>query len=289
MLTFTRDLNGGNILHSIPDSRTDPVVIKQLLSLVDTRVLSSLCLERTSAHMGGRTPLASWLNRNALHLDVHHSEDYADYLSVLQHILCIPGAGQSLEMLDGAGETPLHQAVKEYRFRAVELLLKHKPELLYRENATGRTPLDLAEDALLAQTFSNPPSMRFDSGNRWYGYNNNSGVMNQSHESFVESIKPEEKLSSQERMLRICRRAAEAAPGKRRLVTLNEANEVARRLAAKQARKYDVYSRRIRYDYDGGVQGDGEVGEIGNGGDEVAAWLGTARGWTDKDTEENEE
>jgi ankyrin repeat protein len=71
-----------------------------------------------------------------------------DALDVLQLLLELSGPdGNGLEMLNGAGDTCLHTAIMHHHVAVAKALIDFKPSLLYRENAVGRTPAEVAYDA----------------------------------------------------------------------------------------------------------------------------------------------
>ena len=78
-------------------------------------------------------------------------------------------------------------------------------------------------------------------------------------------------------MVDVCQKRAQLGPQKRRLVTLFEANEVAKRLASKEKSRQDDYHGR-RYDRYGRRRGGQEEAEVEKL-DEVALWGGVAAQW----------
>jgi hypothetical protein len=140
-------------------------------------------------------------------------------------------------MINGEGDLPLHVAVKQGLSSIASFLLSLNPSLLHRENATGRTPLEMARDLYLTFTVQDPPNV-FSS----YNYNPNhedyNSLVRQPASSFIpEKPRP---VESNKRTYEICMEVDQRlieegydgeAKRKRRLVSLFEANEVAKRLA----------------------------------------------------------
>ncbi|KAI5807435.1 hypothetical protein DFH27DRAFT_319642 [Peziza echinospora] len=54
--------------------------------------------------------------------------------------------GHGLDVFNGDGTLPIHTAVACGYVECTKLILKTRPEMLYRENANGRTPLDICRD-----------------------------------------------------------------------------------------------------------------------------------------------
>lgn len=112
--------------------------------------------------------------------------------------------------------------------------LSINPNLLYRENSTGRTPLEMSRDIYIASEVENP----LDAGSRYNyhpGQHDYNSILNKSASDFI--VKPDAPEESKKRTWEICAEAdAEMsqdgnAQPKRRLVSLFEANEVAKRVA----------------------------------------------------------
>ncbi|KAE8375542.1 ankyrin repeat-containing domain protein [Aspergillus bertholletiae] len=249
-----RDSRGNNLIHLLlcgidSDTSGKPGNIERLLKLLDPRVAPSLLLERSSDQPGSVTPFARWMH----HANFNGScaDDLIDIARIILEFAESTGQ-KHLELLDGTGNTPVHYAVKHELVRILELMMDHRPDLLYRENATGSTPLELEEDAWIFRTTSDPPNFqtcdRSWNGRRITGAN----IVDMNPESFLPDSCPRKKS-----LRDVCQERATDRPKKRKLVTLNEANEVAKRLAAQ---KFCPWGRRQN-------QGFPEM-------DEVAKWYG---------------
>jgi ankyrin repeat protein len=247
----TRDGNGANILHlllcSHKNTCTDKKGLRKFLDLIDKRLVSSLLTERSSHHPGSLTPLARWMS--------FAGED----TKVLRIILDFakPHNNEHLEMLAGSGDTPVHIAVKSRKQLWLNIMLEYRPDLLYRENSVGRTPYELAEDAYIATCVSDAPSTIRHSAV--------TSAIHRSNASFRKDYTPGQSIDT-ESVWRLCEKFMKENPGKRRLVSLMDANEVAKRLANRHAN--NVYGRsHVADDSDAGSD-DGND----DNGDEVSKW-----------------
>ncbi|KAK3055101.1 hypothetical protein LTS18_011848, partial [Coniosporium uncinatum] len=102
-------------------------------------------------------------------------------------------------------------------------------------------------------------------------------LVEQSPESFVEEKGKKVERDERREVLEVCLAAAKRSSGKRRLVRLVEANEVARRVAGRSSAGESGVGR-------GGVVRDEEgeeeeVVEASRFKDEVEKWFGEAAGW----------
>lgn len=267
-----RDKDGMNLLHqllnpdaSFVDRREHKNVnhIRNMIETIDKRLISSMCLQRASAHPGSLTPLAFWL------AGLRGSPEFqADVTRLILEY----GNGSELEALNGEGLTVLH-TVAQMRTNAgsyhprqfllhAKVLLEHMPELVTWENATGKTSLELVEDKILALNCSG------DDGNndgrhrrRYHLYGRTESITDAPPRDFIKqeskrdidmdvdsdseqlhqhSQTPKQYSEAMKKLLTSTQAKLEAeGRGKRRLVTLHEASEVARRLAATQRKKVE--------------------------------------------------
>ncbi|OCK80768.1 ankyrin repeat protein [Lepidopterella palustris CBS 459.81] len=279
----TRDHKGNNLLHILlcniyNGSGLSTYKLQSFLSLLEPRLHASLLVERSQDGPGAASPLAKWLhvaynNTDGFAYYNRNGDETKDKLSILRTLLDFSGPDgyKCLELLDGAGDTPLHQLVKMQAEESMKMMLERRPDLMYRENATGRTPAEMAEDAYVAERVKDVPSLPVWSV---------SGVVGRTPESFVEEAGAgadgKNGVSKTERVWIICREGMVKVPGRRRLVSLFEANEVAKRLATRQTAKRNGERRR-----GGRGEEDGEGGEEERM-DEVELWYLKASGWDDK-------
>ncbi|EMC98915.1 hypothetical protein BAUCODRAFT_65248 [Baudoinia panamericana UAMH 10762] len=268
-----RDKTGNNMLHRLLGRYIDDgKYIKKLpvmLESLDSRLLPSLFLERSAAHPGSLTPLAKWL-RDVIG-GLHRSDEYA---AETLRLLLRYSEGRELGFINGEGDTPLHVAVRNNNYIVANIILEHDPTLLNRENATGRTAYEMAEDAAIVVICADPPPMPSDvltymqRKGRRYGLSNGwmFDVANRDPKSFVEPIETDRR-NNREKIWALVRTVKDRLSGAgkvtRKLVSLNEANEVARRLAAVKAN-----------DPRPGSQLDN--GDDVERRDEVRLWLGSA-------------
>lgn len=163
------------------------------------------------------------------------------------------GGAEALTMMDGSGQFPLHQAVKHSYTGLVKVMLAHDPALLSRENAMGQTPLELAENLYVRDCTKGNPDI------------NRQGYWRLEDRQFEEFRKEEarggaEKESEVRNTWQVCREVARREPRGRKLVSVAEAREVARRLA----------ERNKEMKAEEGGEGKKEVVK-----DEVDGWLGS--------------
>jgi hypothetical protein len=120
-------------------------------------------------------------------------------------------------------------------------LISIRPDLLHRENATGRTPLEVASDMYLSDRVNNSPSIANPNSNRymWMYGDGGSGscdITKAAPATFLPKKKHDDETRSTKRTYEICVEAAKKSHATRKLVSLFEANEVAKRLAGRKAR-----------------------------------------------------
>lgn len=167
-----------------------------------------------------------------------------------------------LAFLDGSGDTPLHTLISRQGDHAtIAALIEAVPgaALLYRENAVGRTPAEVARDAYVASRIKEP------------GYQSHvdlsvSTLVTKAPEEFLPEAKEKalaakwgrKRGANTDKVAEIWNivsgfiekgasaegKATEKTP-KRRLVSLHEANDVARRLGAQhQGERYGVQTKK---------------------------------------------
>jgi hypothetical protein len=156
------------------------------------------------------------------------------------------------------------------------------------ENATGQTPQDVANTSYLRWTMDNPPTLA-DSNHSYIIYYRGepAGILERSPNKF---IKPEKEggdclTDDALSMWKICHQMAAASnTNKRKLVSLYDANEIAKRLASAQQKwvKAKEAKRRRRYENSDSV-GDAEEKE-----DPISRWMETAEGFRKWDLEKFE-
>ncbi|KAK6436527.1 hypothetical protein LTR95_007279 [Oleoguttula sp. CCFEE 5521] len=265
-----RDKLGRNLIHRAVHSmdlekEEHLPKIRKMLDLIDPRLLPSMFDERCSVHPGSLTPLALWLqNYSTRSWDVKILETLLEY-----------SKGADLDQINGSGDTPLHHMVRKDMTDFARIVIAKQPGLVYRENATGRTPYEMAQDAELASNCEGPPQLHY----RQTGYHPYVG--SQHYQSItavapnwfaptVQQQKREEK--SEGGIWELVRNAKtmldERGEGRRRLVSLNEANEVAKRLGERQGAEVRVQKE---------ADGDEDEEEKAEPNDEVGYWSAWAK------------
>ena len=244
--------------------------LKTMLELVEKGLRGHLLQQRSNLHEEGVTPLHAWVNgycdsqqeRERTWQHGGKKYKYSEYknkeegLAVLR-LLLEYSQGAELEMLNGAGDTPLHSATMQHNLDLIEALLAYKPQLIYRENAVGRTPAEVARSRVLSHKFKAPNSVTQQG---WYSNDCMAQtLLDRKPEDYAEDkkladekgINPWPRRVHQERLrgynaerdqkaaekmekaLQIMEEFVAKNPGDRRLVSLGEANDVARRLGEK--------------------------------------------------------
>ena len=269
-----RSLRGENLLHAALASAGDVPAhrLGALLDLLDPALRGHMFLQRRNLADGGATPLHSWVERVAAPVPAWHhpAAPGRSLLSVRVDTLGLLlrcSGGAELEMLNGAGETCLHTATMGTSIAVAKVLVDFRPQILYRENAVGRTPAELAHDRVLANQISRPRPFPLSFQRPSHGR-----VLKQAPSDFADKFNDPETTTQKEteaardlglsssypapllatvrtwmglepEQIRafdvdaqndviwdLCSTAMGRHPGARRLVSLNEANDVARRL-----------------------------------------------------------
>jgi ankyrin repeat protein len=285
----TRDSQAYNLLHMLLDTNSLPTCedskqFTELVNLLDEKLIPTLLAQRAGEN--ARTPFAHWLdsyhgfhpqdgmssdsNRDSVRNSESGSKTHHEIVTSMTNAildLAAPTNQKHLELFDGTGNTPAHMAVRQNYPQILGQLLDRRPDLLYRENSTGTTPLEMAVDAWVNHTISaRNQHDETDSSAAWTNVAQRQPEY--FDEAYHESSKREESVQI---MLRVCQEKARQSPAKRRLVSLFEANEVAKRLATTQRASDNnrgrYYRRHRRCDDDE------------SGGDEVEKWTGLASRW----------
>jgi hypothetical protein len=248
-----RDRKGNNILHLLLYSASkgpcnEHEKLKEMLRLLDPTTIATLATQCSRATPGAATPLARWLNfPESLGYNAHagfrppfyaklnqsfetvasKNEEMERRSKVLETYLSFT-SGAELRIVNAEGDTPLHVAVKRKHMNLAQVILERDPSLLHRENATGRTPLEMAQDMYHQEILTTEPYLPNELNLRENGVDGQESYIKIDPEWFAEE--PDIRRPS-EKTYDLCRKVAAENPGRRQLVTLAEANEVARRLA----------------------------------------------------------
>jgi ankyrin repeat protein len=272
-----RNHSGENILHTIMTNinLTNATILPKLFSMLEPKLIQSLLLERCSHHgPGSLTPLA-------LYLETYNALDTIKI--VLEH-----SQGKELDLLNGAGDYIIHTAVRKNWEETVVFLVEYRPELLYYENATGMTPIEVAETQYLRSIVENPPRLNSSTDYKTetkaasdFAPKKEKSEMDKKIDDILDLEEGSGPYSSQGRMDRLLKKLAEKYPGKRRLVSVIEANEVAKRLAFEQQKRNEETRRRERLGlnagrgyYHGSNDGYDRYGNRKSATDEVELWKG---------------
>ncbi|KAF7937481.1 uncharacterized protein EAE98_001795 [Botrytis deweyae] len=238
----SRDRQNRNIMHTLA---ADAITVKKetvsclesIIKLFNKKDVQEMLLERSDDYPSAVTPLALWMSK-ATHYD---SADVIEVL--LKYSNC-----EELEMINGEGDLPLHVAIKNNRPNLTSFLLRQKPTLLYRESATGRTPLEMSHDNYISNFISNPPSVheywqyhpmdfQTDTLSTYRAKQKHDAAPSyQTHSMIWEEClrvqgELKRKFDDDDKDENVEGKTKREFTGKRRLVSLFEANEVARRLA----------------------------------------------------------
>lgn len=277
-----RDACGRNVVHNMvvalssstlrADGMTDLKRLRDMLQLFDKDHVKEMFLERCTLgrEVSTLTPLAYWMI---------HRHGWQDAMKPeLIKILMEYSQGEDLELINGEGDLPLHyvslhssdlvmlccinltihvQAVKQSLPSITSYLISVRPELLHRENATGRTPLEMATDLYMQERVSHAPNLQQNFSGDFNNHIKTGLVDRPASEFVVDEEKEVVEVASKKRVYEICMEAAQQVPSKRRLVSLFEANEVARRLAGVKKRLH-------------GASADSDADQKS---DEVSTWL----------------
>lgn len=279
----TRNAKGENVIHAAVTGNPKADQLRDLFNALDAGLRTSLFLQRKNLHENGNTPLHAWVEQasgvqpddvsryryryynRSVASPYGNEKDAVDMLNLLLEY----SEGEELEMLNGAGDTCLHTAIMHNKVSLARVLVDFKPRLLYRENAVGRTPAEVAHDRLVGQKLSKPDCLKLDKDNHATAVTTKK-VEDIAHKSEFAAKTPEEIkellsglglsdsydtevaskipgsmgsghsnhkwLSNKEAkqvMWDLCHTMMARHPAHRRLVSLNEANDVAKRLSEK--------------------------------------------------------
>lgn len=226
-----KDSSWKNLLHSALHFRPTAARLKTLLDLLDRDLVISMMTERCSLADNARTPLHE-LIYSLCHGNSYSKDEKA--IDVLKFLMDLsPEDGKrALWMVDGTGDTPLHTLVSsDVGVSIVRAVLDIDPGLLFRENAVGRTPLEVAHDRFFADKTKAPN----DHARSWYRQYDNQEpkLVTADLKKFVKSD-GEDESDEQTPVAVIWKLCAEyelkVGTKKRKLVSLHEANDVAERL-----------------------------------------------------------
>jgi ankyrin repeat protein len=282
-----RDKEGMNLLHHITATAANFLVdlthVRNLIETIDKRLIAGMCVQRCSRSPGSLTPLALLVVQHFVSNEIRVD---------MAHLILEYSHGAELRLLNGEGHTPLHVVarteptqIRHHHFKLASVIAEHRPELVAWENATGKSPLEMVEDKVLARKCSEPTQRQPKRLRRYYRYDTLPSITTDQPQSFLKPkinvekaledldtnldcdvrVSTSQRVERLEKLLRDVQVKLNAEDqGRRRLVTLNEASEVARRLAAVQ-RQLVERTERAEHGGQDGVEKDSP--------DEVEGWL----------------
>ncbi|RMZ83060.1 hypothetical protein DV738_g1336, partial [Chaetothyriales sp. CBS 135597] len=227
----TRDLDGSNILHTVLEQEdlVKPETLDRVLELLGRETVQSLALQKSNkAAAGSMTPLAVYLTKFSDEKVVRKLLDYSQ--------------GKDLGVMNGAGDYILHYLVRQGKAELVKFLVEYRPEMLWWENATGLTPIDVALVARLRYLVEHPPDL--PSSTEEYvlaqqkpsDFGRKLSQTEKEMNALVELDADDLKAAKDRQwfLLHLLQKLAARFPAGRKLVSLFDANEVAKRLAREQ-------------------------------------------------------
>lgn len=290
----TRNLKGENIVHAAISNSPVAHRLQALLDELDPDLRTSLFLQRKNLSENGTTPIQAWVSAVPI-ASYGRGRDYIKREEALVdtlRLLLEYSDGQGLDILDATGDTSLHRAIMTAQISVAKVLVDYKPSLLYRENAVGRTPAEVAYETLTSNQLARPNRIQLNRQEDIvdiYARRSPQEFVKESRIAAEEMDKPADKgqieelgLSGDYTRLQVakirgsmglagsnkagdrvtfhsnlskqviwdlCRTAMSRHPDARRLVSLNEANDVARRLGEQETRSR-YFSVNARHDED---------------------------------------
>ncbi|KFY37783.1 hypothetical protein V495_06954 [Pseudogymnoascus sp. VKM F-4514 (FW-929)] len=249
----SRDSTGRNMMHHLICAKDKPEwkegeSLDTFLSLFEKSDVTEMLLERDIL---GYTPFAFWQS------ECGNANNEITHASTVPETVSAYTDGQHLTIMNSVGDLPLHVAIKQGRPLHVREFIAQNPQTLGRENATGITALELAQQKLASAALEGIRTSLLGS-NRYSGRNNETAVLGVEtfdwHEFEPKEPVPEDKRErmkakllkgdmqsfethrwvSEECLEAVERLEAAGETLKRRLVPLGEANEVARRMVVAQ-------------------------------------------------------
>ncbi|KAL7276030.1 hypothetical protein RUND412_000999 [Rhizina undulata] len=234
-----RDLYGKNIAHKLLEGwafymRNNKWNRKmesfiEFLDIIPPNILSEAWRQRTFKSQ--LTPLAWYLSRNAsMHIPtVKLILDYSK--------------GDDLKIPDGEGNWPIHVLFQKGLYKIAKIVLDMFPDMLFKENAVGRTPIEIITDQYLINISSNPPLVVWNENVHGSAVSEPLVVdkpVEHFREKETENEESEFEIPSIDKMRAFALKlASEAISEKRQLVSLLDANELAKRVAKNATDRYD--------------------------------------------------
>ncbi|KAI1275981.1 ankyrin repeat protein [Xylaria sp. FL0933] len=217
-----KDKEFNNIIHACVTNQPKVDQLRQMLELLDPKLRTHMFCQRNNLSQGGDTPCHFYLKRSNMHYHRRRIVDPENPATVnLLNLLLDFSQGEELEILNGSGDTVLHTAVLRSLPEQSKVILERNPKLLYRENTVGRTPFEIAYDIFINSKVGGVDSIEIQIKTPEY-------LVTRSPESFVPDTQTPK--VREDATWEVVQQYLAQAEGKRRLVSLNEANDVAKRL-----------------------------------------------------------
>lgn len=258
---LTKDTKGNNLLHQAVGMPTKFSSLRAFLNSLDPTLRKHLLKERSSLLTSdGCTPLHRWINT----LGRHRNDTLEHNLEQLRAILEFSD-GAELEALNGEGNTPLHTLIRNKEHPAIiKEVIQTNPMLLFRENAVGLTPAELAHDMFVKACVQPPQNDQFRNWPRALELVADKLIRNMSDRFPIGYRKTQSEFSLIRPIHDVVQEFVATCPVKRRLVSLSEATDVALRIGeGYQRQRYGWKGFKSRQTSPG--QEHGEVGDESTG------------------------
>lgn len=246
---LSRNEKGENVVSMIMSTQlytTDNVeLLPSILRMFDSELVTEMLLQRDTS-----TPVYGHISMTPLARALVTNQPCQNAINMCQYVFDYTD-GKDVAVLDGAGNYIIHYLARSDREVLVKYLIDQRPEILYWENATGQTPVDVAQTAYLRSIIENPPKLpeprRYDVTTQHYGsYQAQEQEGQQAVDHLLElDAEDASQRSGAWRMNRLMQKLMVKYPGKRKLVSVLDANEVAKRLTITN-RDGDQYKRRLQ-------------------------------------------
>ncbi|RYP71433.1 hypothetical protein DL771_004800 [Monosporascus sp. 5C6A] len=237
-----KDKECNNIIHAALANNPKVDRLRSLLSLLDPELRSDMFKQRNQLAHGGDTPLHYWIKKAnatrssyALHgqfgaYSRHDTSKDSKSSFKLLSLLVEFSKGAELEIFNGSGNTVLHTAVLLELPDHMRVILENNAQLLYRENTVGRTPAEIAYDRFIASKLSTGDAVTGRGTRRGERL---ADLVNKSPDWFVSGQRGKSERPHRELVWEVAAEYLARTEGssKRHLVSLNEANEVAKRIS----------------------------------------------------------
>ncbi|KAJ5825958.1 ankyrin repeat protein [Penicillium riverlandense] len=179
-----RDRLGNNVLHltlvSLEwETCKNLHLLTEMVGLLDRQIIPTLVNERCQRHL---TPLTRWMSYSKgsyrpLRYPPWDNDPDRDNRPAIAEFLLDLGESSSqnqLELRDARGNTPAHIAVTKQFPGLLKVILDRRPDMLRCENSSGKTVLEMAQDAWVEFVLSDEallldtqwPALSMEPGNK---------------------------------------------------------------------------------------------------------------------------